>query len=324
MVSIHILICIYFIYTILDASYGRNYGCAGPDPSPYYGVQVNEFVSRFAHDGDEDFLGLAVIAINSSNEGVWQYYRTNITKDSDNSSVLPAGYQPSRIPWVNFPTSISENNAFLLQGIDRLRFVPRPNYYWSNSSSTSPLITIKIWDASINSRSTQSSELDLMNINTNPYEDTLQSVTNPVGMFSLEKVSVYATRYGCDGVVNSAVTFDACCQCGGNGRSCAGCNGVSNAAYDSCDACQGDDMRCLGCDFIPYSTSTTGECGECIGEAEIDREVRESSSFTTVTTADFVDCAGACYGPALTDECSVCSGGNSSHNYNEEKYVNIK
>ena len=321
--------CIYLPYAFyIDASYGRNYWCAGPDPLPYYGVQVNEFVSRFAHDGDEDFLGLAVIAINSSDEGVWQYYRTNITdynEDSGNSSVFPIGYQSSKIPWVNFPPDISENSAFLLQGIDHLRFVPRPNNYWLNSSNTSPLITIKIWDASVISRSTQSTELDLMNINTNPYEDTLQSVTNPVGLFSLEKISVYATRYGCDGVVNSAVTFDACCRCGGNGGSCTGCNGVqnSNAAYDSCDTCRGDDLSCLGCDFIPYSTSTTGGCGECIGEAEIDREVRESSSFTIVTAADFTDCAGACYGPALNDECSVCSGGNTSHNYNEDKYVYI-
>jgi len=287
-------------------------------------VQVNEFVSRFAQDGDGDFLGLAVIAINSTEEGIWQYYRANVTdynEDSNYSSIFPAGYQPSRIPWVNFLPNISENNALLLQEIDRLRFVPRPNYYWSNSSNTSPLITIKIWDASINLHSTLSTELDLMNINTNPYEDTLQSVVNTVGLFSLEKVSVYATRYGCDGVVNSAVTFDACCTCGGDGRSCPGCNGVqdSNAVFDSCDTCLGNDLTCLGCDFIPYSDSVIGDCGECISEVEIDSELKEALSFTIVTTQDFIDCAGVCYGPALIDECSNCSGGNTSHNYNEEK-----
>ena len=313
-----------YLYIYLDASYGTNYGCAGPDPLPHYGVQVNEFVSRFARDGDGDFLGLAVVAVNASNEGVWQYYRANITDnddDSNNSSVLPTGYQPSRVPWVNFPPNISESRALLLQGTDRLRFIPRPNYYWLNSSNTSPLITIKIWDASINSRSTLSTELDLMNINTSPYEDTLQSSVNPVGLFSLEHVSVYATRHGCDGVINSAVTFDACCTCGGNGRSCAGCNGVqnSNAAFDSCDTCQGNDLTCLGCDFIPYSDTTTGDCSECISEAEIDGELKEALSFTTVTTSDFVDCGGVCFGLALVDECSNCSGGNTSHNYNEEK-----
>ena len=305
-----------------DASYGTNYGCAGPDPLPHYGVQVNEFVSRFAQDGDEDFLGVAVIAINSTAEGIWQYYRANISDyDSNNSLALPIGYQPSKIPWVNLPLIISENSSFLLRGIDRLRFVPRPNYYWLNSSNTIPLITIKIWDASINSRSTLSTELDLMNINTNPYEDTLQSVVNQVGLFSLEKISVYATRYGCNGVINSAMTYDVCCTCGGNGRSCAGCDGVqnSNAAYDSCDTCQGDDLTCLGCDFIPYSSSQPGDCSECIGEAEIDRELREASSFTIITITYFIDCAGVCYGPALIDECSICSGGNTSHSYNEEK-----
>ena len=305
-----------------DASYGSNYGCAGPDPLPHYGVQVNEFVSRFAYDGDEDFLGVAVIAINSTAEGIWQYYRANISDyNSNNSLALPLGYQPSKIPWVNLPLAISENSSILLRGIDRLRFVPRPNYYWSNSSNIIPLITIKIWDASINSRSTLSTELDLMNINTNPYEDTLQSVVNQVGLFSLEKVSVYASRYGCNGVINSAMTYDACCTCGGNGRSCAGCDGVqdSNAAYDSCDTCQGDNLTCLGCDFIPYSSSQPGDCSECIGEAEIGRELREASSFTIITTTDFIDCARVCYGPALIDECSICSGGNTSHNYNEEK-----
>ena len=316
-------ICIHLICAILDTSYGTNYGCAGVDPLPHYGVQVNEFVSKFVQDGDEDFLGLAVIAINSTDQGTWQYYRANVTdyNEGSNNFALPIGYQPSKIPWINFPPNIAENNAFLLQGIDRLRFVPRPNHYWLNSSNTSPLITIKIWDGSINSRSTSSSELDLLNINTNPYEDTLQSVVNPVGLFSLEKVSVYATRYGCDGVINSAVTFDACCTCGGNGRSCAGCNGVenSNTAFDSCDTCEGNDLTCLGCDFIPYSSSIAGACGECIGEAEIDREISEGSSFTIVTTADFMDCAGACYGPALIDECLNCSGGNTSHNYNEQK-----
>ena len=281
-------------------------------------------MSRFAQDGDEDFLGLAVIAVDSTSNGVWQYYRADITDyndDSNSSSDVPIGYQPSKIPWVNFPPNLSENSAFLLRGIDRLRFVPRPNYYWLNSSNTSPLITIKIWDASIYIRSTLITELDLMNINTNPYEDTLQSVVNPVGIFSLEKVSVYATRYGCDRVVNSAVTYDTCCACGGDGRSCAGCNGVqdSGAAFDSCDTCQGNDLACLGCDFIPYSSSVTGNCGECIGEAEIKRELSEAPSFTIITTADFIDCAGVCYGPALFDECSNCSGGNTSHDYNKEK-----
>lgn len=309
---------------ILDASYGTSYGCAQPDPLPYYGVQVNEFVSKFAQDGDEDFLGLAVIAVDSTNGGIWQYYRADVTdysKDSNISTVLPTGYRPSKIPWVNFPPSISENSAFLLQGIDRLRFVPQPNYYWLNSSNNSPLITIKIWDASINFRSTLRTELDLMGVNTNPYEDTLQSVVNPVGLFSLEQVSVYATRYGCDGVINSGMTLDACCTCGGNGRSCAGCDGVqnSNAIYDSCDTCQGDDLSCLGCDFIPYSNSIAGGCSECIGEAEIDRELREAPSFMILTTPDFIDCAGACFGSALFDNCSSCSGGNTTHNYNEEK-----
>ena len=309
---------------ILDASYGTNYGCDGPNPSPHFGVQVNEFVSRFGQDGDEDFLGLAVIAVDSTSQGTWQYYRANATDyndDSNNSSFLPTGYQPSKIPWINFPLNIAENSAILLRGIDRLRFVPRPNYYWLNSSNTSPLITIKLWDGSINSRSTSSSELDLMNINTSPYEDTLQSVVNPVGLFSLEKVSVYATRYGCDGIVNSGLTFDACCSCGGNGGSCAGCNGVenSNAAFDSCDTCEGDDLSCLGCDFIPYSKSTAGPCSECISEAEIDRKVREASSFTIVTTADFIDCAGVCHGTAIIDECINCSGGNTTRNYNGEK-----
>ena len=311
----------YFCMTV--AAYGASHGCSNSvDPLPHYGTHVNQFVSRFARDGDEDFLGLAVIHINSTERGVWQYYRGDVNDNNnpETSSSYPLGYQPHKIPWVNFPPGIAENNALLLQGIDRVRFVPQPNYYWLNSSTT-PSITVKIWDASINQRSTSSSELDLINVNTDPYEDTLQSLVNPVGLFSLESVLVLAGRHGCDGVVNSGVTYDACCMCGGNGASCAGCDGRlnSNAIYDSCDVCQGSDQSCLGCDYVPYSNTEAGSCSECISEVEVNREQKENQFFTIVTAEDFIDCAGACFGPAIVDGCVNCSGGNSSRTYNQER-----
>jgi len=292
------------------------------DPLPHHGTHVNQFVSKFATDGDEDFLGLAVINVNSTEGGVWQYYRGDVDdyNDLDSLSSYPLGYRPHKIPWINFPPGLAENNALLLQGIDRIRFVPRPNYYWMNTS-TAPSITVKIWDASINQHSTSSRELDLMNINTSPYEDTLQSIVNPVGLFSLENVLVVAGRFGCDGVVNSGRTYDACCTCGGNGGTCAGCDGRqnSNAIYDSCDDCQGNDQSCLGCDYVPYSNTEDGNCSECISEVEINREQKENELFTVVTAMDFTDCANECFGPAIVDQCMNCSGGISSRTYNQER-----
>lgn len=158
-----------------------------------------------------------------------------------------------------------------------------------------------------------------MNINADPHTDTLQSLHTPVGRFSTSTAVIRATRYGCNGVVNSGLTHDACCVCGGNGAGCTGCDDVtgSNKLYDACGMCGGSETSCLGCDFIPSSFTVAGSCGECVSGVNIPTG---SSLREAAYPADsFQDCAGVCFGVGLVDDCKVCSGGNTSHSYNSDK-----
>ena len=61
---------------------------------------------------------------------------------------------------------------------------------------------------------------------------------------------------------------DACGVCGGDGSTCAGCDGVSNSGtvVDACDVCGGDDSTCAGCDGVPNSGTVDDACGVCGGD----------------------------------------------------------
>ena len=158
-----------------------------------------------------------------------------------------------------------------------------------------------------------------MNINTDPFIDTLQSQHRPVGRFSTATATVRATRHGCDGVVNSAMINDACCACGGNGAGCMGCDNTqaSNKIFDACDMCGGSETTCLGCDFIPYSLTNTGGCGQCV--SNVNTPTGSGLVNSNYPLGSFQDCNGVCLGLSLIDECEVCSGGTTSHQYNSDK-----
>ena len=210
------------------------------------------------------------------------------------------------------PTGLTDQSAFLLYGSDKIRYIPKPNYYWTNNEAM-PSLTIKAWDDSLGDV-TNHSILSLMNINTNPYIDTVQSMYKPLGRFSSNIATVYASRLGCDDIVNSGLKYDACCMCGGVGDGCNGCDGVvgSNMQLDSCGVCDGSDTVCLGCDVVPFSFLESGSCSECIsGITTALQDEFSSESFT--------DCSGTCLGSALVDDCGVCSGGTSDHGYNTDK-----
>ena len=215
--------------------------------------------------------------------------------------------------WINFPAEISETRSILLHGNDKLRYIPRPHYYWQDSSS--PTLTVKVWDGSEGAPGQH--EISKMNINANPYVDTLQSLYNPVGYFSELSAVIEATRFGCDEIINSAKVHDSCCVCGGNGNTCSGCDNTfgSNKVYDSCDVCDGTDTTCLGCDSIPLSFSETSSCSVCISELNLNSIVIESLNIST----SFKDCSNMCFGEALIDDCGICSGGNTNHDYNSDK-----
>lgn len=250
----------------------------------------------------------------SAGQGTWQYHRGNW------SSTEP--FDPDSAVWVGFPPDIAETVALLLHGNDRVRYLPRPDFFWLNSSidpNLPPAINVKVWDNSLYSFIQKpENEISLLNINTDPFTDTLQSLTHPVGLFSDSITTIQAARYGCDNVINSAVVDDACCVCGGDGTSCSGCDkqAGSNVVFDACDICGGDGGSCLGCDFIPFSSVTLGSCRECVSNVSLQTGDDQQEVLYLPTT--FEDCHGTCYGTALYDDCAVCSGGQSDHVYNSD------
>ena len=303
--------------THTDASYGPGAGCLNESSQRYNGVNVNTFVAQYASDDDGDHLGLAVVGMdNSQVQGVWQYHRGKWNSSTTSSDQ----YNENRSVWLNFPSlPFSESNAFLLHGNDRLRFLPNPDSYWTNTGSP-PTIQVKIWDSTLGGIQLQppASEVFTVNINTDPLIDTFQSLNSPLGLFSDDVMVIEASRYGCDGVVNSGLVHDECCVCGGDGTNCEGCDGVrgSNTRRDSCDVCGGTASTCLGCDFIPFSGTGMGPCSECVSAVLI--PTGDETRYTLYPNASFIDCDNQCYGAALLDTCGVCSGGTTSHSFNSD------
>ena len=278
---------------------------------------MSSLISQLSTDSDQDYLGMAVVGISaSSQEGAWQYHRGNWSAREETSII-----EFSSAIWLNIPLNLSETSALLLHGSDRIRFLPVPDAYW-NESQMPPPVRVKAWDMSVGDLpETPPPEISLTNINTLSYIDTLQSLTHPIGLFSVSTATLKAARWGCDGNVNSGLVHDVCCICGGDGSSCKGCDGTtgSNMARGACDKC-GDNSECLGCDYIPFSNTQVGICGECISYASV--PTAKATGDARLPLSAFTDCSGTCYGTALTDDCSVCSGGNTTHQYNIDRYAN--
>ena len=304
-----------------DSTYGNGAGCPGDEPQHYHGVHVNTLLSRYTSDGDDNFVGMAVVAMDTTgNLGVWQYHRGNWSCNENKSQE----YDPLNNVWINFPSSgsvtLSDTRALLLHGNDRVRFLPHPDVYWGGTSNyRTPSILVKVWDNS-DFISIPGNEIETMSINTNPIEDTVQSLLYPRGLFSDDVLTIEAARFGCDGVVNSGVVHDGCCVCGGSGASCEGCDSVagSNAIHDACDVCGGslESDSCSGCDFVPFSGTEPGQCSECISVISVPN-LNALQQYTSLNTT-FTDCDGQCYGTAVLDNCDVCSGGDTAHSPNSD------
>ena len=282
-----------------------------------------------AIDDDSNVLGIAVVGSSngdSEESGMWQYYRSNY---SEASIVLQNGvktYHPERFPWVNFPRNLSETSALFLRPQDRLRFVPRPSYYWSNASK--PHIIVKAWDLSLwqpEQENGRPIEHSYHSIDTDPFSSAVRALSTPVGRFSFATVLVSVSRFGCDDIINSKLVHNPCCVCGemgnGNAMSCEdGCGsdvaGSPAQLYDSCDVCGGLDDSCLGCDFVPFSEATPQDCAVCLSEVYIPTSNLGSVQYWNMS--HLVDCSGTCFGIAVPDECGVCSGGTSGHDFNSD------
>jgi len=102
---------------------------------------------------------------------------------------------------------------------------------------------------------------------------------------------------GCDGVANSGKVKDACGVCGGNGKSCAGCDGVANSrkVNDACGVCGGDGSSCAGCDGVANSGKSFDLCGVCGGD-----------------NSSCAGCDGKANSGKVVDKCGVCGGDGSS------------
>ena len=158
-------------------------------------------------------------------------------------------------------------------------------------------------------------EAFLARINTDPFLDTTQSLFHTIGLFSDSTAILEASRRGCDDVIDSGLTFDQCCVCGGDGETCEGCDGVesSGKAYDDCGVCGGEG-GCEGCGMVPFSLSETGACGECVSVASVRGDLVEV--VTEALTNSVVDCEGVCLGRGVRDDCGDCVTGDSPHLYN--------
>ena len=248
-----------------------------------------------------------------ADNGVWQYLRGNWsniywTTHSDLSLA------PQEGPWINFPQGITESRALLLHPTDRLRYVPRPSVFWS---SNPPSLSVKAWDTSVGmSLLSSANEAFLSGINTDPYVDTTQSLFHTVGLFSDHAAVVEASRHGCDNVINSGLTFDPCCVCGGDGEMCAGCDGAESSGrmYGYCDKCGSDGGGCEGCDLVPFSNSKTSDCDVCVSVKSVRGDLVDVVRKEVGAAA--VDCEGVCWGNGVNDDCGECVGGDSTHLYN--------
>eukprot|EP00029_Vermamoeba_vermiformis_P000282 TRINITY_DN1030_c0_g1_i4.p1 TRINITY_DN1030_c0_g1~~TRINITY_DN1030_c0_g1_i4.p1 ORF type:complete len:1469 (+),score=345.30 TRINITY_DN1030_c0_g1_i4:97-4503(+) len=126
---------------------------------------------------------------------------------------------------------------------------------------------------------------------------------------------------GCDGVPFSGKTRDPCGVCGGDGSSCAGCDGVPNSGkkVDKCGVCGGNNA-CLGCDGVYMSNKTLDLCGVCDGNnACLGCDGKPFSGKTLdvcgVCGGDGKSCRG-CDGVLFSnktiDGCDVCGGDNTT------------
>ena len=301
------------------AYYGPGEGCSSsPTPQLIPGATVSSITNQIADDSDGDVLGLAVVSSSSvDNEGVWQYLRGNwslIHQSAAYADLPDFSTAPQEGPWVNFPSQLTESRALLLHPTDRLRFLPRPTFFWS--PSLPPSLSVKAWDLSVGVPLLYAAnEAFLTGINTDPFVDTTQSLFHTIGMFSDDVAVLNAGRRGCDDVIDSRLTFDPCCVCGGDGETCAGCDGVegSEKMYDHCDECGGDG-GCEGCDLVPFSFSETGACGECVSVVSVRGDLVEGVRGEIGEAV--VDCEGVCLGRGVVDDCGDCVPSESAHLYN--------
>ncbi len=81
-------------------------------------------------------------------------------------------------------------------------------------------------------------------------------IVGNIWVFDMNRLTQCA---GCDGIVNSFKTIDACKICGGSNTTCMGCDHVPNSGkmFDYCGVCGGDNTTCL---FVNPLLELENEC----------------------------------------------------------------
>jgi hypothetical protein len=145
-------------------------------------------------------------------------------------------------------------------------------------------------------------------------------------------------------VIAVAPPADVCGICGGDGTSCAGCDGeaYSGTVLDACGVCGGND-ECLDCLGTPWGKFRLDRCGECrvpylvCGQGQFEGMACSRDSDCVKSTQggaaagegkwgescnasrlrhgswnECVDCAGVVHGTADRDSCGNCGGSDDS------------
>ena len=114
------------------------------------------------------------------------------------------------------------------------------------------------------------------------------------------------TPVGCDGILGSTTSYDACGICGGDNTQCLGCDNIPNSGLfiDQCGLCGGNNLSCAGCDGIPNSGLTQDPCGICDGDGSTCLGC-DGVSGSGLEWDDCDECGGE---NASMDACGVCFG----------------
>ena len=154
-----------------DAAVGAGPSCSGSQQltDSDNGTSVGALLNRTSIDLDGTLPGAAIVQSPTHPNGKWQYWSYHRNSKSGISLLSSSKQNQTSLPnalterqslldaaldaeisrhdvWYSFPPSLSITSAFLLHPLDRIRFVPNPEFYWPTGGSNEPQILLRAWD----------------------------------------------------------------------------------------------------------------------------------------------------------------------------------